>query len=117
MHYYEIAPTAIVRTDKDRFTYASEQELPIGSLVRISVGKKQLNGVVFAQVAQPKFATKPITSVLETKALPERLLKISLWLGEYYATHLAVVLQTILPSGLHKKRRERADLQNYPKRD
>lgn len=117
MHYFEVAPLAIVRSNQDRFTYSSEEELQIGTLVRIPVGKKQLTGVVFARVKKPAFETKPITSVIETTPVPLRLLRVSEWLRDYYATHLAVVLQTVLPAGLHKNRRERHDLLNYPERE
>lgn len=107
MYYYEVAPTQIIRSGSDTFTYASEKELSIGNVVRISVGKKELNGVVMRSVKnKPDYTVKPINSVLEVTPLPENLLRLTIWIAEYYKTPLATVLQSALPSGLHKKRRE-----------
>lgn len=103
--YYEISPTAIVRADQTTFTYASEIELPVGAIVIIPVGTKQLTGVVMYQVQQPSYATKPITSVLPQPPLPLPLIATAQWMSHYYATHLATVWQTLLPRGLTKKRR------------
>lgn len=107
MHYYEVAPNQIIRATSASFTYASEQPLPIGTLVIIEVGKKSLVGVVLRAVQKPAYETKLIASVIETHPLPEQLVQLAQWLSSYYATHLATVLQTILPRGLQKTRRER----------
>jgi len=108
MKYYEVAPTQIVRSGSDSFTYASEQPLSIGQLVRISVGKKLMNGLVVQAVADtPGYAVKSIEQVLEDRPLPKSYVGLALWLSDYYMTPLAVVLQTLLPSGLHKNRRQK----------
>lgn len=105
MHYYEVAPTHIVRHDSDHFTYSSELKLPIGTIVLIEVGKKQSIGVVLQHASQPNYDTKSIVRVVEDTPLPAALLTTARWIAEYYATPLATVLQTILPSGLTKTRR------------
>lgn len=113
MYYYEIAPSQIVRAGSDTFTYSSETELSIGQLVRISVGKKMMNGLVMSQQpTAPSYPTKPIDSLLESVPIPHTHVRLALWLAQYYATPLAGVLQTILPSGLHKNRREKAQSQS-----
>ena len=109
MYYYEVAPTQIVRSGTDRFTYSSETRLSIGHIVRISVGAKLMNGVVLEQLDEaPEYLVKPIESLIEQTPLPSALVSLSLWLADYYATPLATVLQTVLPSGIHKKRREKS---------
>lgn len=106
MQYYEVAPTQIVRKGTDTFTYSSDTPLAVGQLVRVSVGKKLLNGVVIARLeVAPTYEVKPIELVLETTPLPNAYISLSRWLSDYYMTPLAVVLQTLLPAGLHKKRR------------
>jgi len=106
MHYYEVAPTQIIRSGSDSFTYSSNEPLAIGSIVRISIGKKQANGVVVSAVTGPlSYDVKPIDTILEDSSLPESLIVLARWISEYYATPLATVLQTILPAGLHKNRR------------
>lgn len=104
MHYYEVAPRIIVRTDQDFFTYSSEKALVLGQLVMIEVGRRRAVGVVLGETTRPSFKTKPIVSVIEERPLPQALVKLSQWLAVYYASHLASTLQAILPQGLDKKR-------------
>lgn len=107
MHYYEVAPTRIIRAGSSTFTYSSEDALDIGQLVSIEVGKKMLPGLVMSKVSQPDYATKAIAGIIEPTPLPKPLVELSGWLSDYYRTPLATVLQTILPRGLEKKRRAR----------
>jgi primosomal protein N' (replication factor Y) len=105
MHYYEVAPTQIIRANSGVFTYSSEDQLQPGQLVIVEVGKKSLIGVIIRAVAQPEYATKPVTALIPEPPLPDPLIQLALWMSAYYATHLATVLQTILPRGLQKTRR------------
>lgn len=107
MHYFEVAPTAIIRTGSDTFTYASQSPLPIGQLVVIEVGKKQLTGIITSATKKPSYETKSILSTIEAAPLPTELIKLAFWLKEYYNSPLATVLQTLLPRGLQKNRRDR----------
>ena len=85
----------------------------IGQLVRIEIGKKTLTGVIVRKTKRPSYATKQIHSVVETEPLPEPLVRLALWMSSYYATHLATVLQTLLPRGLEKKRKPRQNAAPY----
>lgn len=105
MHYYEVAPTRIVRADSPVLTYVSEASLAIGQIIMIEIGNKQHVGIVIRSVSKPAYATKPISSILETTPLPHGIIQLALWMASYYDTHLATVLQTILPRGLQKTRR------------
>ncbi|MEO8691748.1 MAG: primosomal protein N' [Candidatus Saccharimonas sp.] len=103
-YFYEIAPTKIVRLGSDSFTYYSDVPLDIGSVVKIPVGKSIVIGVVIKTSKQPAYATKPVGEIIYTEPLPGPLLETLLWISSYYATPLALVLQTALPSGISKKR-------------
>jgi primosomal protein N' (replication factor Y) len=107
MYYYEVAPNQIVRAGSAAFTYSSDAQLNVGQLVIIEVGKKALTGIVLRQTNQPSFAVKPISSLIEATPLPGPLVQLALWLSDYYVTPLATTLQTLLPRGLTKTRRER----------
>ena len=107
MYYYEVAPNQIVRSGSASFTYSSDTALEVGQLVVIEVGKKALTGVVLRGTSQPSFAVKPISSLIESTPLPGPLVTLALWLSDYYVTPLATTLQTLLPRGLTKTRRER----------
>lgn len=107
-YYYEIAPTKIVRANSSTFTYASSQELPIGALVMIELGKKEMPGLIIKTTTQPTYETKEVLSTIEQQPLPAALITTALWMSTYYTTPLATVLQTLLPRGVQKIRRHRA---------
>ena len=107
MWFYEVAPTKIVRSGVSAFTYHANEQLPVGQLVTIPVGKQTLNGVILKEVPKPTYETKEISSITEAQPLPMSLIELSLWLSEYYRTPLATVLQTMLPRGLTTKRRDK----------
>lgn len=105
MRYYEVAPTKIIRANANTFTYASNTPLPVGTFVMIPIGKQTLLGVVMKEVMRPEYATKEISELLSIQALPAQLIRTAEWMSDYYHTHLATVLQTLLPRGLTKNRR------------
>lgn len=117
MHYYEVAPNKIIRANSAFFTYCHPTPLAVGTIVIIQVGKIDILGVIVKKTAKPIYATKQITSLVDLPPLPVQLIATSLWLSEYYSTHLATVLQTILPRGIQKKRRERDKIVHQQLRD
>ena len=82
----------------DVLTYTSEQELAIGTIVTVPVGRKSSLGVITRKVKQPEFQCKEITKVVIDRPLPTPLIKLHDWLSDYYATSSGVTWQTILPS-------------------
>ena len=116
LYYYLVAPAGIVRADVSTFTYHSDVQLHIGSIVMVSAGRKKLVGVVLKAAAKPSFATKPIEHILASKPLPTPLVLLAEWMNRYYATHFGVVLQTLLPAGLQKERRGQAALNDRAQR-
>ncbi len=117
MHYYEVAPNKIVRAGSSTFTYSHDVALSIGRIVLIEIGKKQLIGIVISETKKPKYDTKPILSLLFKKPLPEPLVNLALWISSYYATPLALVLQTMLPQGIQKKRNSIVKYENIVSRE
>jgi primosomal protein N' (replication factor Y) len=117
MYYYEIAPNQIVRTDNFWFTYSSKELLSVGQIVVIPVGKKYHTGVVLRKVKKPQYDTKEVASLIEENPLPEQMVSLAIWMSEYYGSHLATVLQTMLPGGLQKRRRTRTVSEYTPVRD
>ncbi len=107
MHYYEVAPLKIVRAQQHTFTYSSADTLSIGQLVHVPIGATQQLGVVMQTTKKPAYETKPVATAFGVPPVPSHLLSLAQWMSEYYATHLATVLQTILPRGITKTRRTR----------
>ena len=117
MHYYEVAPNRIIRPDSPVFTYASETPLAIGQIVTVPLGRNHHTGIVTRQVDEPPYATKPIASIVEERPLPPQLVQLAWWLSTYYGSHMATVLQTMLPQGITKKRRVRPSHQMHSVRN
>lgn len=117
MYYYEIAPNQIIRQTSHWFTYASKDPLRTGHIVVIPVGKKSYIGVVIRATKKPVYETKEIISIVETNPIPEQIVSLALWMSEYYNSHLALVVQSLLPSGLQKKRRSKEYTPNIPVRE
>lgn len=107
MYYYEVAPTRIIREGADVFTYHFGDKLPIGTIVKVPVGKQRVTGVIVRTAKKPSFETKPLDSIVEPTPLPPHLLRVAEWIARYYATPLATVWQTILPRGVDKSRRKK----------
>jgi len=105
MHYYEVAPLKIIRATSKSFTYHWPEALSLGQVVQVSVGAQQVVGVIMTRARKPTYTTKPLDAVVPLPPLPAPLLATSQWLSDYYATHLATVLQTVLPAGIAKQRR------------
>lgn len=116
MHYYEVAVSQIIRQNKDSYTYSYETSLPVGTVVRVEIGKKRYDGVIIRQSDKPTYAVKPIQDILQDVPIPTELLQTARWISQYYSTHLAIVLQTILPRGLSKTRRESTTTKTIPNR-
>ncbi len=104
VNYYLICPIGIIAGPQDELTYTSNTELEVGAVVKIPFGRHTKIGVVTATAPKPSFKTRPIeedTGVI----IPSHLIELARWISSYYATRLSFVLQTILPSGITKKRR------------
>lgn len=106
MRYTKVAPIGIVRQDQSEYTYHFDGTIAVGSLAMIDIGKRQLLGVITEEVEKPSYDTRPIHSVLNMPPIPAELIATARWMSEYYSTHLALVLQTILPSHPEKNRRK-----------
>jgi len=105
-NFYEISPLAHGGLQDFSFTYASDQELPIGGFVTIPFGRRSSLGIVMSRVGQPEFTTKPITELHKNlPVLNDQTIKLAVWMHEYYLASAQAMWQTMLPAGLTKKAR------------
>ena len=87
-------------------TYSFDGPLFPGTIVEVPLGRGKTAGIVVKKVAQPDFATKPISRILYSKPLPSHLVKTAEWLAAYYQAPLSVTMGMMLPIGVLKKRRK-----------
>lgn len=95
-----------VGTYYDILTYQSDLNLPIGTLVKVPVGKKDSLGVIVKQVSKPSFTCKTIAKRPLDAPIPKALLSLHGWMSEYYATNSGTTWQTIIPSRIATKPRQ-----------
>lgn len=105
MNYYVVSPLKITHARESELTYASERTLKTGMVIAVEVGRQTVPAVVLRKTTKPSFATKDIAAIVEPRPLPVSLLNLHAWLSTYYAAHPVSTWQTMLPSGLLKKRR------------
>lgn len=109
MYFYEVAVESTQLKGHDSLTYSSIVALPLGSIVRVELRSKKVNGVVLEEVNKPGYKTKEILSLLQPAVISKPHLKLIAWISEYYATPLSSVVNLLLPRGAHKKRRSPSD--------
>lgn len=103
MRYYQVVPVGGQR-HTDFLTYSSVDNLSQGAIGSIYIGKKKSIGIILGECDKPGFPTKPF-SVQDIEVLPTQLVKLGVWLSQYYSSSLSATFSTILPAGLGKKRR------------
>ena len=103
MNYYKVCPLGIIGGREDLLTYSHCDDLTAGTIIKIPFGKKTKLGVLISKTTKPSFYTKEIEAILE-EVVPKHLIELAGWISQYYATRLSIVLQSILPKGLDKKR-------------
>jgi primosomal protein N' (replication factor Y) len=104
-YYYLISPADYGGSTEFALTYQSAVPLVVGQIVVVPLGKKQSLGVVTAEAKQPAFPTREAEAIAGMPALPEHLVQLAEWLAGYYVASPTAVWQTMLPTGLTKKRR------------
>jgi primosomal protein N' (replication factor Y) len=117
MQYYVVSPMKIIGRIGTELTYQSELDISPGKVVSVSVGTKQVPAVVLRSVKKPEFETKSIDLIVTEFSVPSQLIQLHKWLASYYVSHPVNVWQTMLPSGLLKKRRNSSKKSSQHLRD
>lgn len=108
--FYEVMPTEVYRADGGALTYSYDsksqngQKLLPGHIVLISVGRRQIPGIVMKRVPRVNFPTKPISRLIHPTPIPQHLLKSITWLSRYYLAPTPTVANLLLPAGLISKK-------------
>jgi len=104
MVYLEVLVSDNTYHGTDSLTYHFERQLPVGSLVSVSLRAKQVYGlVVSTSTTKPTFPTKAIIDAPDIPPLPQQLLQLLDWMRSYYPAPLGTLVQHFLPRKLPKK--------------
>lgn len=117
MEYHLVSPLRVIGRIGDALTYHYDRRLAPGTVVSVNVGTKEVAGVILKTADKPAFETKPINRVVTETPIPSQLLELHIWLSTYYVSHPVATWQTMLPSGLLKKRRDTKKTVSHPSRD
>ena len=98
MSFYEVWVRSAAYRGTTALTYNSDRELPIGSLVKVALQKKEVWAVVVRSVAKPLFKTKPIITTSDAPPLPKQLLSLAEQIAHFYVAPVGVITQLIIPN-------------------
>ncbi len=83
------------------YTYAVpdalEEQVQIGSAVRVPLRAKFTTAYVVGLVQRPEFPTKDIVSVEQKQVFDKTLAEVARWISEHYRCYLSVAFKAILP--------------------
>ncbi|HEX7082745.1 MAG TPA: primosomal protein N' [Gaiellaceae bacterium] len=107
MRLAAVVPLVTARAVARPFTYAVDDDVPVGAIVRVSFGRGRARGVVvgYEQQAPDGVEVRPVDGVVGEVA--PALVELALWLADYYGSTPARALALVAPA-LPKRRKEQA---------
>jgi primosomal protein N' (replication factor Y) len=103
MTYVEIA-IAKLYTGNKVYSYASANNVKVGSIVKVPFGKKTAWGIVLSIVKKPTFKTKELLHI-SPYVLPKGSLETLAWMISFYPDDAGQITQLFLPNNLSLKPR------------
>jgi primosomal protein N' (replication factor Y) (superfamily II helicase) len=107
MRYAAIHPLVTARAVAHEFTYAVEDGVAVGAIVRIPFGRSRARGIVVAlsDAAPPGVDVRSVEGV--AGRVPPALVELALWVADYYGSTPARALALVAPKS-PKRRKEQA---------
>ena len=103
MYYYFVWVRSNRYHGSEPLTYSHDKRLAAGTVVVVELQRELVMGLVIGSTTKPRFKTKPINQVFDLTPLPAHLIKLAVWLKEYYPAPLGIISQQLLPAGLSVK--------------
>lgn len=97
MRYYEVFVGDGQFHGNKPLTYAWEEPLKRGQIVRVSLKNRSVLGIISSEVTAPIFATKSIAAIAPAPPVPERSLDFLTWLSSYYPAPSGLIVRLFLP--------------------
>ena len=113
-----VIPLAKIPLSREQFFYYSyNQKIPLGSLTKIPLGKRKLQGIVIAcQKDFPRLGNielKKIDAILEKSFLTERQLTLARFISDYYIAPLGIVLKSFVPQLTTPKQKKETSFKHH----
>lgn len=105
MKYFDIIPlTKVARNKPQFFTYSSDENLEVGTLVEMNFGRTKIEGVVMRKTIRPTtFKTRPISKVVNCGFLTQKQIELAKHISAYYITSLGTVTKQFVPKFAKKE--------------
>lgn len=103
MYYYLVWVRSSRYHGSEPLTYAYDERLTTGSIVEVEMQRSMVLGVVSGTTTKPRFKLKAINRAFELPPIPTHLVKLCVWLRQYYPAPLGIVTQQMLPASLTDK--------------
>jgi primosomal protein N' (replication factor Y) len=117
MYYYFVWVRSGRYHGSEPLTYSSAAKLSAGAIVQVELQKELVLGFVSGPAGEPRFQTKPITQAYDLPLLPQHLLRLVVWLQQYYPAPLGILTQQILVGNLPASKLEAPAEPEYPEPD
>lgn len=108
-----VIPLVSISLARDQeFFYTAKNLIPFGSFVNISIGKRNIKGVVlsskkdFSRIGDMQL--KPIKSIIKESYIIENQYKLAKFISSYYYTSLGIVIKHFLPNITNPKTKEKS---------
>lgn len=97
MRYYEVLIGDAQFHGNEPLTYAWDEDIAVGTIVRISLRNRSVLGIVAKQSRAPSFATKPLAAVMSDIPLSPKTLRLIKWMSDYYPSGMGSIIRQFLP--------------------
>jgi primosomal protein N' (replication factor Y) len=94
VHYYLVS---LLKSPLSPLSYASQEAIPIGTIVKVPLKNKLLQGVILEEVTQPSFECSIITLTCNA-FYPPKTIELAKFIAEYYVCSLGEALGLFVPA-------------------
>lgn len=108
MKYYEVALVKSARSMTEPLTYSSQKSLKIGEITEAPFRNESELALVVREVRQPSFKTRELGEKTGL-SINEGLVKLALWMSEYYNSSIGACFRLMIPTGVTVKRRAKTN--------
>lgn len=102
MKHYEI----ILKGVPQPLTYCHSESLRLGSLVKVSLGKRTTTGIITKAVKKPSFKCSEIIEVILEEAVSPLQLELCRWVSHYYCASFIKCLRLFVPTCIWSAKRK-----------
>lgn len=117
MFYYFVWVRSARYHGSEPLTYASKTKLAAGQIVQVEMQRELVLGFVSGPTAEPRFKTKPITQIYDLPLIPQHLIRLIVWLQQYYPAPLGILTQQLLVGTLPASKLDGPEASALPKPD